>query len=446
VKGFYTKATFLFCILLVAPPGRAQTPDAGLVTFQKFVNGEVPVKEAVVYRELSDTNGKVLNKEWWRFGCQNGSWFVQRLIPDTNDSSKLVPRESSTVGASDTQFWVVDDQNLDVAEKNVAKGSLPDSFGMFYRSLLLSALSLGIPRQYDALSITDAPVKWNGLEFNTIVRSKWDKGGIVMAKAPMPGHLTLEKNGLPTSAVYPGVGQFSGGVANYQYVSPDLNEIPKIFTVRLHNEKFRFEFISLVLGTNNLTATGGYAPSLFADPKLKRTVSVYTNELAYVDGKSYPAFKPPAPKLGEPAPPLRGTVWFNSVKPLTLDALHGKVVLLDFWGIHCPPCIEAFPHIESLYNKFTDQGLVVIGVCGGWGSEKQSGEILKNHKVTFPVLVDENLAIADLKTGQTSWTYNAGTPSYALIDKSGKLVWMSANGDSPTESQIQDLLDKRPTR
>jgi hypothetical protein len=97
----------IFCIIATlfittVQIGRCdQANDAAPATFQKFVNGEVPVKEAIVYRELSDTiSGKVLNKEWWRFGYQNDSWFVQRLKPDTNDSSKLIPINSDIYGAS----------------------------------------------------------------------------------------------------------------------------------------------------------------------------------------------------------------------------------------------------------------------------------------------------------------------------------------------------------
>jgi len=87
-----------------------QETTARLATFQKFVNGEVPVKEAVVYRELSKTNGTVLNREWWRLGYQNDTWFVQRLIPVATNSSHLVPRDA-ICGASFAQLWTVSEIN-----------------------------------------------------------------------------------------------------------------------------------------------------------------------------------------------------------------------------------------------------------------------------------------------------------------------------------------------
>jgi hypothetical protein len=67
VKSVYTKIAFLFVLLVlsVAAAGtRWQAADDGLATFQKFVNGKIPIREAVVYRQLSNTNGTVLNREW----------------------------------------------------------------------------------------------------------------------------------------------------------------------------------------------------------------------------------------------------------------------------------------------------------------------------------------------------------------------------------------------
>lgn len=440
----------IFAALLItaAQTGRCDpAADAPLTTFQKFVNGEVPVKEAVVYRELSNTNGKVLNKEWWRFAYQNDSWFVQRLKPDTNNSTNLIPINSDVDGASFKQLWSVSDESLLTAGKDVAKESLLDKNG-FNRQLMFCALSLGIPRQLNVLSLTDAPVKWNGSQFNTTVVTKY-KRNIALTTTPLASQLALGSNGCPLSAELPGISQYPHGIVTYDYSSSIAPGIPGSFTEESPNEKFKYEFVSLTLGSNDLTATAGYVPSMFADMKLKRHVYLYTNEFAFeqMGGKSYPAFRPHSPKLGEPPPPLLGTKWFNSTNPLTLSDLHGKVVLLDFWSVSCPDCIIAFPKIDALYQKNKDEGFIVIGVCGGWGSEKRIATILKDRNVTFPTLVDKDLAIADEQTGYTSYSYvNDADPSYALIDKSGNLVWKSTLGVLPIESQIKNLLEDVSTK
>lgn len=49
-------------------------------------------------------------------------------------------------------------------------------------------------------------------------------------------------------------------------------------------------------------------------------------------------------------------------KRISLDELHGKVVLLDFWATWCEPCREALPNIKKLAQKFQGQPLVILSV------------------------------------------------------------------------------------
>ncbi|MEI9976479.1 MAG: TlpA disulfide reductase family protein [Ignavibacteriota bacterium] len=49
-------------------------------------------------------------------------------------------------------------------------------------------------------------------------------------------------------------------------------------------------------------------------------------------------------------------------KTYNLDALRGKVVLLNFWATWCPPCRREMPDMEKLYQRFASKGLVVLAV------------------------------------------------------------------------------------
>ena len=53
--------------------------------------------------------------------------------------------------------------------------------------------------------------------------------------------------------------------------------------------------------------------------------------------------------------------WFNS-GPLKLTDLRGKVVLVNFWTYGCVNCVNTLPHVTSLYAKYRDRGLVVVGI------------------------------------------------------------------------------------
>src|SRR5215510_13777612 len=57
----------------------------------------------------------------------------------------------------------------------------------------------------------------------------------------------------------------------------------------------------------------------------------------------------------------KSNVWING-GPTTLKSLRGKVVVVDFWAFDCEPCVEAMPHINDLYEKYSSEGLIIIGV------------------------------------------------------------------------------------
>jgi thiol-disulfide isomerase/thioredoxin len=65
---------------------------------------------------------------------------------------------------------------------------------------------------------------------------------------------------------------------------------------------------------------------------------------------------------GQPAPELRSIKGWEHGGPVKLADLRGKVVLLDFWGYWCGPCVGAMPALMKLYDDSKDKGLVIIAV------------------------------------------------------------------------------------
>jgi len=66
-----------------------------------------------------------------------------------------------------------------------------------------------------------------------------------------------------------------------------------------------------------------------------------------------------------PAPDFQGiAAWLNTPgdAPLAIRSLRGKVVLVDFWTYSCINCQRSIPHVEAWYQRYSADGLVVVGV------------------------------------------------------------------------------------
>jgi cytochrome c biogenesis protein CcdA/thiol-disulfide isomerase/thioredoxin len=139
------------------------------------------------------------------------------------------------------------------------------------------------------------------------------------------------------------------------------------------------------------------------------------------------------------APSLSGAVqWLNS-PPLTMEALKGKVVLVDFWTYSCINCLRAIPYVRAWAEKYRDQGLVVIGVhAPEFAFEKNVDNVRKavsDLKIDYPVAIDNDYAI---------WRafQNQYWPAHYFIDAQGRIRHHHfGEGDyDGSERVIQQLL------
>src|SRR5262245_6387506 len=146
-----------------------------------------------------------------------------------------------------------------------------------------------------------------------------------------------------------------------------------------------------------------------------------------------------------PAPELTGlTNWINS-KPLTLNQLRGKVVLIDFWTYSCINCLRTLPHVKAWYNAYHDKGLLVIGVHSPeFAFEHVPSNVrgaVRRLGITYPVALDNDLATWDAFRNQY-W------PAKYLIDRSGHLrdnPCGEASSGTP-EARIRTLVGENAGR
>ena len=113
-----------------------------------------------------------------------------------------------------------------------------------------------------------------------------------------------------------------------------------------------------------------------------------------------------------------GRGWLNTDKPLSIAALKGKIVLLDFWTYGCINCIHIIPDLKKLEAKYANQ-LVVIGVHSAkFQNEKETENIRRiilRYEIEHPVYNDSEYAVWQ-SYGVRAW------PTQILIDPAGYVV------------------------
>jgi thiol-disulfide isomerase/thioredoxin len=152
------------------------------------------------------------------------------------------------------------------------------------------------------------------------------------------------------------------------------------------------------------------------------------------------------------APDFTGAIdWLNVSAPLSLNALRGKVVLLDFWTYGCVNCLHILPGLRRLEAKYGD-ALVVVGVHSAKFDNERSSDnlrrILVRYDIDHPVANDARFVIWKAY-GARAW------PTQVLIDPEGYVV-AAASGEGKTDGfdraiaaviqvfDAQGLIDRTP--
>ncbi len=139
------------------------------------------------------------------------------------------------------------------------------------------------------------------------------------------------------------------------------------------------------------------------------------------------------------APELVGLQGWISSEPLTLAALRGRVVIVDFWTYSCINCLRTIPYLNAWFDRYRDDGLMIIGVHSPeFVFERDAARVeraVRRLQIRYPVAIDSD---------KRTWNAYANQywPHKYLIDRGGNIRYaqIGEGGYRETEQHIRELL------
>lgn len=142
------------------------------------------------------------------------------------------------------------------------------------------------------------------------------------------------------------------------------------------------------------------------------------------------------------APEFSGIERWLNTGPLTMQGLRGRVVMVDFWTFACINCQRTLPHVNAWAERYTPQGLTIVGVhTPEFPFERSADNVtaaMKRLGVRHPVAQDNRYATWKAYANQY-W------PALYLVDAQGRIRYKHfGEGEyERTEGVIRQLLAQR---
>lgn len=123
---------------------------------------------------------------------------------------------------------------------------------------------------------------------------------------------------------------------------------------------------------------------------------------------------------------------------LTIEGLEGKVVLLEFFGHMCPPCLASIPHLIKLQKKYKDTLAVVSIEVQGYNT-KQTADFVKEKGMNY-IVASEETASKLVNYIQQRAQWRGSIPFIVAMDTKGDVQFVQA-GMLP-EASLEDLVNQ----
>ena len=130
--------------------------------------------------------------------------------------------------------------------------------------------------------------------------------------------------------------------------------------------------------------------------------------------------------VGDPAPKLQAAKWVQGDPVTAFDTNH--VYIVEFWATWCGPCRSSIPHLNELWQKFKDRGLIAIGQDMAEPDDSGVAPFVKKmgDQMTYRVALDDKsqetngfMSVHWMKAAEQN-----GIPTAFVINKQGRIAWI----------------------
>ncbi|MBC03240.1 MAG: hypothetical protein CMJ34_08035 [Phycisphaerae bacterium] len=141
-------------------------------------------------------------------------------------------------------------------------------------------------------------------------------------------------------------------------------------------------------------------------------------------------------KVGDTAPQVKVKEWIQG----EIEVGEGKPYIVEFWATWCGPCKRSIPHLNSLYKKYKDSGLTIIGVSDETKAVSKVRSFVKNQgdRMSYPVAIDGGV--------KREWFEAAGQrgiPSAFIVDNRNKIAFIGHPMDPQFDEILAQVIDGR---
>lgn len=126
-------------------------------------------------------------------------------------------------------------------------------------------------------------------------------------------------------------------------------------------------------------------------------------------------------------------------KPISLEELRGKIVVLVFWSTRCPICSGEIPKINQMVEKYKGQNVVFLGLS--MENEAMISAYVKKKPFDATLIPNSLGIIMQYALKNNKGGYEIGYPTYFVINPKGEIeLKASGRKSGAVDSEIKRLL------